>query len=341
MAGPEIIEHFLGVCASINDLAIRKEELTKRVQEQETTSSQNVGEAISTMFWLAEESPKVPVNMVPNAALSRAARSLSRSKTCLDHISEPSDEGNSPEKREQFLSELEDSVEHAMRDFGEWLPLLALRSGNIENLAARTMAINAAATAILQDARRQAGIELQELEKIKQAAREAAGEAGAAEFTREFRDEAKEATIRAWWWLGVTGILAVAALTMPVLIIFGEFGVPPTQVWEAAYITGWRVLAIAILFYAATWAGRVVLANMNLSSVNKHRGMSLQTLQAFHRAADDPAAKDAVVLEAARAVYENVPTGYIARQSAQQGGGARTLELIKNANRGSLESGGG
>ena len=341
MASPEITEHFLGVCGSINDLATEKDELIRLVQEREATSSQSVEEAISTMFWLAEESPKVPVNMVSNGALSRAAQSLSRTKMCLDRISEPSDEKKSPARRDQVLGELEESVEHAMRDIGEWLPLLALRSGNIENLAARTKTINAQATVILQDARRQAGIELQELEKIKQAAREAAGEAGAAEFTREFRDEAKEAAMRAWWWLGVTGILAVAALTMPVLIIFGEIGAPPTDLWEAAYMTVWRVIAIAVLFYAATWAGRVVLANMNLSSVNKHRGMSLQTLQAFHRAADDPAAKDAVVLEAARAVYENVPTGYIARQSAQQGAGARTLELIKNANRGSPESGGG
>ena len=227
-----------------------------------------------------------------------------------------------------------------MSTLGTWLPLLALRSGNIDNLAARTKQLNAEATAVLQDAQRQATAELREIEKIKQAAREAAGEAGAAEFTREFRDEAGEARIRAWWWLGVTAVLAITTLTMPVLIILGWIGTPPTDVWEAAYMTGWRVIAIAVLFYAATWAGRIALANMNLASVNKHRGMSLQTLQAFHRAAEDPAAKDAVVLEAARAVYENVPTGYIARQPAQQGGGVRTLELIKNANRGSPESGG-
>ena len=69
------------------------------------------------------------------------------------------------------------------------------------------------------------------------------------------------------------------------------------------------------------------------NSLNKHRAISLQTLQAFHKSADDPAAKDAVVLEAARAVYENFPTGYIARQASQQVGAARTLEIIKNANR--------
>ena len=60
----------------------------------------------------------------------------------------------------------------------------------------------------------------------------------------------------------------------------------------------------------------------------------MQTLQAFHKAAEDPAVKDAVVLEeAARAVYENVPSGYIGRQATEQGGNGRMLEVVRGANR--------
>ena len=72
---------------------------------------------------------------------------------------------------------------------------------------------------------------------------------------------------------------------------------------------------------------------MHLANVNKHRAVSLQTLQAFHKAAEDPAVKDAVVLEAARAVYENVPSGYIGRQATEQGGNGRMLEVVRGANR--------
>ena len=100
------------------------------------------------------------------------------------------------------------------------------------------------------------------------------------------------------------------------------------------------MVAISVLFYAAIWSGRIVLANMHLASVNKHRAVSLQTLQAFHHAAEDPAAKDAVVLEAARAVYENVPSGYIGRQqTAEHGGHGRTLEIIRSAGRGVRQDG--
>ena len=336
MANPEVVKNFLDVCESINGLASGKMVFIDRLGGSADKPREEVEEEINTVFWLAEEATRLPMHMLSNGAISSAAHDLNRIKMYFDQIA-PS--GLSMTVPAEMDWEFSRAVDSAMSTLGTWLPLLALRSGNIENLAARTKKLNAEATALLQDAQRQATVELQEIEKIKQAAREAAGEAGAAEFTREFRDEAREAGIRAWCWLGAAAVLAIAALTMPVLIIFGKFGSLPTDAWGAAYMTGWRVIAIAVLFYAATWAGRIVLANLNLASVNKHRGMSLQTLQAFHRFADDPAAKDAVVLEAARAVYENVPTGYIARQPAQQGGG-RTLELIKNANRGSPESGG-
>ncbi len=337
MANPEVVQNFLDVCESINGLAPRKMVLIIRSGSSVDKPREEVEEEINTVFWLAEEATKLPMHMLSNGAISSAAHDLNSIKFYFDQIGSSDIPEAVPADMDMAFSR---DVDSAMSTLGTWLPLLALRSGNIENLAARTKKLNAEATAVLQDAQRQATAELQEIEKIKQAAREAAGEAGAAEFTREFRDEAREARIRAWWWLVAAAVLAIAALTMPVLIIFGKFGSLPTDAWGAAYMTGWRVIAIAVLFYAATWAGRIVLANMNLASVNKHRGMSLQTLQAFHRFADDPAAKDAVVLEAARAVYENVPTGYIARQPVQQGGGARTLELIKNTNRGSPESGG-
>ena len=137
---------------------------------------------------------------------------------------------------------------------------------------------------------------------------------------------------------GIVGAALSAAL------IFDWFGSAPSNAWEAVkaiYGIGGRVIAVSVLFYAAIWCGRVVLANMHLASVNRHRAISLQTLQAFHKAADDPAAKDAVVLEAARAVYENVPSGHIARQAGGAGGPGRTIEVIRGANRGLSGSGSG
>ena len=337
MANPEVVKNFLDVCESINGLDSGKMVLIDRSGRSVNKTREEVEEEVNAAFWLAEEAAKLPVHMLPNETISSATGDLNSIKIYFDQLTPSGPRKAMPAEMDTAFSR---DVDSAMSTLGTWLPLLALRSGNIENLADRTKKLNAEVAAVLEDAQRQAKAELQEIENIKQAAREAAGEAGAAEFTREFRDEAREAGKRAWCWLGVTAVLVIAALTMPVLIIFGQFGTPPTDAWEAAYMTGWRVIAIAVVFYAATWAGRIALANMNLASVNKHRGISLQTLQAFHRFADDPAAKDAVVLEAARAVYENVPTGYIARQASQQGGAGRVLEIFKSGNQGASRSDG-
>ena len=227
-----------------------------------------------------------------------------------------------------------------MSEMGIWLPLLALRAGEIENWVSKMQNMSAEVTTILQDTTSRAKDGLIDIESSAQAARAAAGEAGAAEFTYEFREEAKSLENRGCRWLWPTGIFATLALVLSVLLMFGSLGETPESTWEAIYRLGGRVIAISVLFYAAIWSGRIVLANMHLASVNKHRAVSLQTLQAFHQAADDPTAKDAVVLEAARAVYENVPSGYIARQAAEYSGHGRTLEIIKNASRGPREDGG-
>ena len=190
---------------------------------------------------------------------------------------------------------------------------------------------SAEVTGILRNATEYTEAKKGEIDKIAESARVAAGEAGAAEFTHEFREEATVGERRSRKWLWVTAILSALALALAVVLMFGLFVEPPATVWEAIYGLGGRVIAISVLFYAAVWSGRIVLANMHLASVNKHRAVSIQTLQAFHKAAEDAAAKDAVVLEAARAVYENVPSGYIGRHAAEGGASIRTLELIRNA----------
>ena len=127
--------------------------------------------------------------------------------------------------------------------------------------------------------------------------------------------------------------MAFVTAFVSVLILCGVLGDVPANAWEAAYRPGGRVILISVLFYAAVWSSRLALANMHLASVNRHRAMSLQSLKAFLHAAEDAGTRDSVVLEAARAAYESVPSGYIGRQAAGQVGPARMVEIIKGAAR--------
>ncbi len=339
MVSTEAGKEFRDACDSISNFIEKKETLINRQQWGEITF-ENAQNDIETVFWIVEEVRKLPIYIIPENNFAAGTQYLIRIREIFEQIDGFNLSGDPISLRDNIAIELKSEVQGVMSEMGIWLPLLALRAGEIENWVSKMQNMSAEVTTILQDTTSRAKDGLIDIESSAQAARAAAGEAGAAEFTYEFREEAKSLENRGCRWLWPTGIFATLALVLSVLLMFGSLGETPESTWEAIYRLGGRVIAISVLFYAAIWSGRIVLANMHLASVNKHRAVSLQTLQAFHQAADDPTAKDAVVLEAARAVYENVPSGYIARQAAEHSGHGRTLEIIKNASRGPREDGG-
>ena len=338
MASDLLVDEFLRTRATIDRWTVRKEELIRQPEKWGPINFEDIEQELETVFWLVETIKDLPLRIIPDEDLGPALQSLQNIVIDLEDIGNFQISGDAQASRNQLAGKLARHVENVMRSLGVWLPFLVLRSGAIENWAGKMENEFQKAAVMLKQQLDAAENRLAQIDEALQTARATAGDAGAAVFTQEFDNETKAARNRSWWWLATTIIFVIAALTMPILVIIGELGTPPTATLEAVYMTGWRVIAIGVLFYAAAWSGRVVLANMNLASVNKHRAISLRTLQAFHKAANDPAAKDAVVLEAARAVYENVPTGYIPRQVSQHGASARTLEIIKNANRGSSDA---
>ena len=214
-----------------------------------------------------------------------------------------------------------------------------MRDEEQETVSAKLRAVSDEEVSTLNETKEYVQKKSSEIDSVLQVARAQSGEAGAAAFTKQFNTEANAAKKRAGCWLVPTVLFVAAAFALSMLFMLGLFiGIPASTAEEAStnaleiiYGLGGRVIGISVLFYAAIWSGRIALANMHLSSVNRHRAISLETLQAFQNAVDDLTARDAVVLEAARAVYENVPSGYIGRQAGEQSSGGRILELIRSA----------
>lgn len=330
MASVETLQKFVGTLDSVIKLSDDEKRFIRR-DEWGTITFSNVKNEIELVFWIAKEIRSLDLSHIPETDMSNADNYLSKAKEQLDRISSFTLDGNINSERMSIEASLGQEVQNLVSALGMWLPLLSLRAGRFESLGAQVTDNIAQAEALLNQAKTQSQSALQEITEAVEAARAAAGEAGAAEFTEEFRREADAATKRNRTWLPAAGLFAAGALALSVMLMAGFLGPVPKDVWSAVYQLGGRAVAISVLLYAAIWSGRIVLANMNLASVNKHRAVSLQTLKAFHRAAGDPATKDAVVLEAARSVYENVPSGYVTRSSTDTAGSRRTLELIKSA----------
>ena len=325
----EAVKNFQGTCESITKLSSDVDNIVSRQQWGEVNFDAIRGD-IEIAFWLAEELRGSPVHLLPNTVFDQAAAHLSQMVQLFDQIDKfRISEGEAAVLRDSISDQFRQAVEAAISEVGIYLPLLALRSGQIENLSVKAKEISADMTRMMQSMRDQTDKNMKDIQSSVDAARAAAGEAGAAEFTHEFRRESEIVEKRARIWLWPTAIFSSVALVLSLLFSFGILSGSTQTVWDAVYGLGGRVIAISVLFYASVWSGRIVLANMHLANVNKHRAVSLQTLQAFRQATEDTSTKDAVVLEAARAIYENVPSGYIGRQSADQNTGSRTVEFIR------------
>ena len=341
MADQAQVEEFKARCEAVRQLASRKEHYIRRPEWGPITFEDIEGD-IDTIFWFVEQIGSLPITIVNDNVINQTMSYLLQIEKTFEQIGSFNIvQGDPNSKREGIANSMKAQIRDAISTMGLWIPLLALHADKIQNWNVQMKGDRDDMDKLLRETRAYVEERKSEIDAAAAAVRAAAGEAGAAEFTHEFRRQAEEAEKRGKRWLWPTVISAAAALGLAGALIFGLLGETPSNPWEAIYRLGGRVIAISVLFYAAVWSGRIVLASLHLASVNKHRAVSLQTLQAFHRAAADEAAKDAVVLEAARAVYENVPSGYIARQGGGPGGSARTLEVIKGTARQARSDGDG
>jgi hypothetical protein len=95
-----------------------------------------------------------------------------------------------------------------------------------------------------------------------------------------------------------------------------------------------RLAVLAIFFAGTLWCGKIYKALLHQAAINRHRALSIQTFQAFSHAAADDGTKDAVLLEATRAVFGNVPTGFL---DGATGGGTSGMQILEIARQGGSE----
>ncbi len=202
-------------------------------------------------------------------------------------------------------------------EVGAWAAMVDSQDSSGANAAARTQELMKSAA---EHERRAA--------KAADAAQTAAAKTGVAVFTGQFEDDASLYKWRAFWWLVVTAGFLGATLYLSWDLIQLEWAVDWTDwSWIPRFLG--RLFILSLLTYATSWSGRMSLSNHHASAVNRHRSNSSRTIEAFRDSATNPAIKDAVVLEAAKAVFENVPTGYLDKPNDVPSGTTKTIELLR------------
>ena len=167
---------------------------------------------------------------------------------------------------------------------------------------------------------------MDKINEIIAKAREASAKEVAAVFTKDFEKVANEMEKSAKNWLWATGILAFLTLVASAgMWYWTEAGLDQGQIFQKI---GTKMVVLAVLLTGTIWCGRNYRALKHLATINNHRALSICTLQAFSNAAAQAQTKDAVLLEATRAVFGNVPTGFIGQTSSDSD--LKVIEVARN-----------
>ncbi len=218
------------------------------------------------------------------------------------------------------------SIQQSTNPFFEtsapWAAYLACQRGdidqNIEKITRSAKEVEKTVTAAKKGA--------SEMEEIIAKAREASAKAGAAVFTKDFENVAGKMEKSAKIWLrGTIGAAFVTVVVALGMWFWTESGLDQGQIFQKI---GTKMVILAVLLTGTIWCGRNYRALKHLAIINNHRANSIRTLQAFSNAAAQTQTKDAVLMEATRAVFGNVPTGFIGQTSSDSD--LKVIEVARN-----------
>ena len=324
MATASQIQELQNIVSQINGL--NRDTLVKREKWGEITFVKSKGE-FSQVFWFSDQIKSYPLDALPDSITGIMVRHLSEVWSRLKAIDSFSiNQGNAAATSTQLSQDLRNSVDQLFLNCAQWIPFLAHQNGdvvrNINALVERTKE----AEQILEKSRAQCIEKRDEVQRIVQAARDASAGAGAAVFTQDFEDESMKLAMDARRWLIATIVMIGGTISLAgIFWVFTEANLDQGQVFQKLTT---KVFVLALMLTGTLWCGKCYKALTHLVIVNRHRALSLRTLQAFANAAADVQTKDAVLLEATRSIFGNVPTGYV--EGATTDSDHKVIEIVRS-----------
>ncbi|MEJ1386465.1 MAG: hypothetical protein RPU91_09585 [Candidatus Sedimenticola sp. (ex Thyasira tokunagai)] len=310
-----------------NFTSFDKAQLIKR-REWGTISLEEASLDFERIYDIVNYLSVLPLELLTVNSLTTIKTEITNINALFLQINEFTIESDNPAaQRDSFVSQVQTKADSLYTQASPWIPFLAYQKGDVsKNIESLTESVKEAEQ-LITTSKETITEKEDEIKNIITKAREASAAAGAAVFTQDFQKESGSLEKAAVKWLRITAILAVGTLAVALLMWFlAEPGLDRGQIWQKL---GSKLAVLGILISGTFWCGKIYKALMHQATINKHRALSIQTLQAFSAAVDDTNTKDAVVLEATRAVFGNVPTGYI-DNSPSSDGDIKIFEIAKN-----------
>lgn len=297
-------------------LAFREKKLESR-SEWGSITFEKAAQDFKRIFELLAHLSVLPLEYLTDSAVSQIQSEATQVAELFGRVDKFNIEQQTPTQvRDALVSEVHGRADQLYTIASPWIPFLAYQKGDVaKNIEALTTSVGQAQT-LIEGAKTTIAARQSEIEGIITQAREASAAAGAAVFTHEFKGEAKSLDEQAQKWL--YGTAGGALLTLIFAVAVWLFPITGDDATTVIQRFGGKLAALVVLFTATLWCGRTYKALKHLSTVNRHRALSLQTFQAFSHAASDDPTKDAVLMEATRAIFGSTATGYLDQKSGSE-----------------------
>jgi len=165
---------------------------------------------------------------------------------------------------------------------------------------------------------------------ILESMRKAAAEVGVSQHAIYFKEAAEEHKNASDTWFSYTKWMAFSTIIFAVLatIAFFFYG-SDLRFEQAIQLAVAKILVFSVFYYATIWCGKNYRAYLHNYVVNKHRQNGLSTFQAFVKATEDEATKNAVLLRSTESIFGMANSGFISSDT-EQSSSSQILEIIRS-----------
>lgn len=169
-----------------------------------------------------------------------------------------------------------------------------------------------------------------EADKVLDSMKAAAGQTGLARFATVFAEEAARRAKAADRWLAVALFsgLALGAFLWWSLDQLNQAFREAVDSTRALQLLVAKLVVLSFVSFGFYQVIKNYNANRHLEALNKHRANTLQAFQVFVEASSDPQVRDAVLIHAARAIFEAGQTGYVSSAAPPAAPGVDTIRVL-------------
>lgn len=168
-----------------------------------------------------------------------------------------------------------------------------------------------------------------EAQDIIDVARQAAGLSATPTQINYFGLEAKQCKCRAFYWLGIAGLLAAG--TIALLLWFVIYYVPKLASMNTTALIQSSISKVALFtlaYYLIIFSARMSRAQLHNFTVNKHRQNALETFSALVKSSGDEQTKNHILTYAAQAIFSPQVSGFQSKEGDHYGA-SQIFEVIK------------